>query len=566
MSTRNGQGGGEEYEHYEAVVVGCGPGGAAAAATLARNGVETLVLERGAEAGSKNVSGGVIYAEKSAPYTIDDLFPDFRAEATERPITHNYIHNIAGEKVKTFDLTEIHENDTEWADAVLRRRMDSWLETRVHELTRETGGGVLTGVRASGLLRDDGEIIGVTTDELEPITADLIVGADGVNSELAREAGLMDWESPDEWFQGVKAIVSMPDGAIEDRFDIAEDEGETHLFSGDLYEGVRGGGFLYTNEDTLSIGNVFHLDSIVEERAEVSELLDALLTHPLLAQWIAGDEYEELEYSAKLVPDSKKVAHPSPTEDRLVLVGDAAGQMQAQGPLIKGMNHAVTAGALVGEAFAVARSRGDRSQAGERYVQSLYEEGVMEKIRPALYDRSRSVTEDRRAASFADRLVDSSVGRAGLDAMMRAGIVERLYNSPRMMQVLPDTATPYATLPTAIAKRHGEPIAEENTVSPPSLEERIGELTYDTDIGNPHIVVEDESWEASGAAVTACPVSAKDFGGGCYREEVVKSNGYEERVVSFDSQPCVECGTCAIVADTHWEHPRGGKGVEFEQG
>ena len=192
MSTRNGQGGGEEYEHYEAVVVGCGPGGAAAAATLARNGVETLVLERGAEAGSKNVSGGVIYAEKSAPYTIDDLFPDFRAEATERPITHNYIHNIAGEKVKTFDLTEIHENDTEWADAVLRRRMDSWLETRVHELTRETGGGVLTGVRASGLLRDDGEIIGVTTDELEPITADLVVGADGVNSELAREAGLMD--------------------------------------------------------------------------------------------------------------------------------------------------------------------------------------------------------------------------------------------------------------------------------------------------------------------------------------------------------------------------------------
>ncbi|PSP73303.1 flavoprotein, partial [Halobacteriales archaeon QS_3_64_16] len=61
MSTRNGQGGGEEYEHYEAVVVGCGPGGAAAAATLTRNGVETLVLERGAEAGSKNVSGGVIY-------------------------------------------------------------------------------------------------------------------------------------------------------------------------------------------------------------------------------------------------------------------------------------------------------------------------------------------------------------------------------------------------------------------------------------------------------------------------------------------------------------------------
>ncbi|PSQ22209.1 flavoprotein [Halobacteriales archaeon QS_8_65_32] len=572
-----------EHEHYEAIVVGCGPGGATAAATLARNGVETLVLERGVEAGSKNVSGGVIYAEESAPYTIDDLFPDFREAASERPITHNYIHNIAGEKVKTFDLTDIHEHDTEWADAVLRRKMDSHLERRVHELTRETGGGVLTGVHANGLYREDsegrarpsnessgqsprdGEIVGVTTDELEPITGDLIVAADGVNSELARDAGLMDWDEPDEWFQGVKAIVDMPEGAIEERFDIAADRGETHLFSGDLYEGVRGGGFLYTNESTLSIGNVFHLDSIVEERAEVVDLLDALLTHPLLAQWIGGDEYEELEYSAKLVPDSKKVAHPSPTEGRLVLVGDAAGQMQAQGPLIKGMNHAVTAGALVGEAFAVARSRGDTATAGERYVKKLYDEGVMAKIRPAAYDQSRKVTEHRRAASLTDRLVESSVGRAGLDVLVNSGAVERLYNSPRMMQVLPDTTTPYATLPTAIAERHGERITEESTVEPPTLEERIGDLTYDTDIGNPHIVVEDDSWEASGAAVTACPVSAKGFGGGCYREEV-RSNGHEERVVSFDSQPCVECGTCAIVADTTWTHPRGGKGVEFEQG
>ncbi|MFB6173433.1 MAG: NAD(P)-binding protein, partial [Halobacteriales archaeon] len=42
-----------EYEHYEAVVVGAGPGGAAAAATFAQNDVETLVVERGVEAGSK---------------------------------------------------------------------------------------------------------------------------------------------------------------------------------------------------------------------------------------------------------------------------------------------------------------------------------------------------------------------------------------------------------------------------------------------------------------------------------------------------------------------------------
>jgi electron transfer flavoprotein-quinone oxidoreductase len=133
-----------------------------------------------------------------------------------------------------------------------------------------------------------------------------------------------------------------------------------------------------------------------------------------------------------------------------------------------------------------------------------------------------------------------------------------------MMRLLPDSRTPYVTLPTVLAEAAGEPIAEENGVEPPGLGDRIGALTYDVD--EPHIRVRDNSWAASGAAVAACPVSAEDYGGGCYRAEEVRRNGELERVVSLDTQPCVECGTCAVVADTDWEHPGGGKGVAFEQG
>ncbi|HET7325104.1 MAG TPA: FAD-dependent monooxygenase [Halococcus sp.] len=555
----------EDYEHYEAVVVGAGPGGAAAAATLARNGVETVVLERGVDAGSKNVTGGLIYAEESAPYTIDGLFPGFREHAAERPVTDYYIHNIAGDKVKSFDITEGHETDTEWADAVLRRKMDSWVAEEVHGMARETGGGLLTEVKVNGLLREDDEIVGVTCEELDPIKADFIVAADGANSELAREAGLMDWERPEEWFQGVKAVVDMPADTINKRFGIDENEGQAHLFSGDLYDGVRGGGFLYTNENSLSIGNVFHLDSIVEEHAEVQDLLDALLTHPLLSQWL-GDEYDEREYSAKLVPDSKKAAHLSPHKGRLVLVGDAGGQMQAQGPIIKGMNHAVTAGALAAEAFVEARSRGKPDSAGARYERRLYDEGVMAKLRPARYRAASALAENDTTTTLSERALDSSLGRFGIRLLGRTDLLEQAYGSPYLAMLMPDTGTPYVTLPTIIAEELGTQVAAENTIEPPDLEERIGDLTYDTDVGNPHIVVQDNSFEASGAAVAACPVSAADYGGGCYREETIQSNGDEKRVVSLDTQPCVECGTCAVVADTHWEHPRGGKGVEFREG
>ncbi|RZH67092.1 FAD-dependent monooxygenase [Natrinema altunense] len=555
----------DDHEHYEAVVVGCGPGGAAAAARLADHGVETLVLERGPEAGSKNVSGGLIYAEESAPYTLDDLFDGFREAATERPVTDYYIHNVAGNSVKTYDLTDLHEHDTDWCDAVLRRDMDSWLETRVHEQTSETGGGVLTNVRVNGLLREHGEIVGVTCDELEPIEADLIVAADGVNSELARDAGLMDWAEPEEWFQGVKAVVDIPPDAIDDRFDIGPNEGAAHLFSGDLFEDVRGGGFLYTNEDSLSIGTVFHLDSLVEQAAEPHELLDALLTHPLLAGWFKN-EYQEREYAAKLVPDSKKVAHRRPYRDRLVLVGDAAGQMQAQGPIIKGMNHAVTAGALAADAFAVTRGNADPAAAGRRYTKLLEDSGTMVKLRPRRYDLARTVGERDAVTDAVERVLASPLGSLAVGNPIADRLLQRAYNSPFLVSMLPDTKTGYVSLPTLIAEEHGKTIHWESDIEPPTLEERIGDLTYDTDVGNPHIELRDESAEASGAAVTACPVSARDFGGGCYRSEVVTTNGTEETLVSLDTQPCVECGTCAIVADTEWEHPRGGKGVEYREG
>jgi electron transfer flavoprotein-quinone oxidoreductase len=204
--------------------------------------------------------------------------------------------------------------------------------------------------------------------------------------------------------------------------------------------------------------------------------------------------------------------------------------------------------------------------AGKDYADALEEQGVMDKLRPRRYDLVRSVAEDDTVTSIVDGLATSFVGRAALGFGPIEGVLERAYNSPLLVSMLPDTKTPYVTLPTVIGEELGTEVREINDVEPPELDDRIGDLTYDIDEGNPHIEVLDESIAASGAAVRACPVSAEGFGGGCYREETVKTNGGERRVVSLDTQPCVECGTCAIVADTDWTHPRGGKGVEYREG
>jgi electron transfer flavoprotein-quinone oxidoreductase len=144
------------------------------------------------------------------------------------------------------------------------------------------------------------------------------------------------------------------------------------------------------------------------------------------------------------------------------------------------------------------------------------------------------------------------------------GAIERAFNSPFLLGMIPDTRTSYVTVPRVLGETLGERVEAENDIQPPDLADRIGGLTYD--VGDPHIELLDNSYEASGTAVTACPVSAEGFGGGCYRSETVERNGDTRQVVSLDTQPCVECGTCAVVADTDWDHPAGGKGVEFENG
>jgi electron transfer flavoprotein-quinone oxidoreductase len=57
-------------EKFDSVVVGAGPAGIAAAITMAKAGLNVLILERGEKPGAKNMFGGVIFrhhTEQIAP-------------------------------------------------------------------------------------------------------------------------------------------------------------------------------------------------------------------------------------------------------------------------------------------------------------------------------------------------------------------------------------------------------------------------------------------------------------------------------------------------------------------
>ncbi|MFA5861856.1 MAG: FAD-dependent oxidoreductase [Candidatus Thermoplasmatota archaeon] len=556
-------------EKYEAVVVGAGPAGLAAAAELAKNGVQTLVLERAKKVGAKNVTGGILYGQTNTQHNLDHLYPDFHKEAPiERPIRKYDMIALSGDKAKRIDLTRLHEHETKWSYSLLRGKFDPWFAEKVHKDARKAGGGVLTDVHVTDPIIENGRVVGVKTNELDDIRADLVIAADGATSELVRKSGLRGWGRPDQWFQGVKVVVKVKD--MERRVGVGpgngglDNDGAALLYAGDIFGGVRGGGFLYTNKETLSIGTVFHLDSLAEHQIEPHQLLDRLLRHPTVAN-ILGDDYEELEYSAKLIPDGKKQSLKTPYMDGLVAIGDAAGQLQAQGPVIKGMNLGISAGIMAAQAFVEAKAAGDINSAAKRYGAAFNASYLPAALRPTRYSLIGRPGESFIGRAFARAFIASSFGPMLARNEKR---IQSLFSSPFWAGAMPDTDLGYSTLPAMVAEHSGDHVDRLAKATTKSLDDRIAALKYDTDIGRPHIVLTDHSVAASGAATHTCPVSSRDSSRGCYSivEQKSPSGGPAIKVVALDTQPCVECGTCALMAATKWEHPSGGKGVIYEFG
>src|SRR5439155_585536 len=173
------------------------------------------------------------------------------------------------------------------------------------ETAEGQGGGIVSGVHVRSLTWQ-GEKTVIETDELDPFEAKAVIAADGVNSEVAEMTGARTKFTPEQLYQGVKVVVKMPEEIIEQRFGIGPDEGAAHLFAGDITLNHIGGGFLYTNRDTLSVGAVYHYDSLMNRPSEPYTLVNALLKNPMVAEYIK-DEVAIKEEIDKNLPKEEQL-------------------------------------------------------------------------------------------------------------------------------------------------------------------------------------------------------------------------------------------------------------------
>ncbi|TLX86430.1 MAG: electron transfer flavoprotein, partial [Thaumarchaeota archaeon] len=276
-------------EEYDVAIVGGGSAGLSALKKLSDLNKSAILIEAGDRIGTKNVSGGILYSKRDPHgriYNVEDVFgPDFVSNAPiERLIKKYLLHATSKNKIFTMDLTPLHEYKTNFGFSVLLNKLNPWLAERASESAEKQGGGIITGVHVSDIQWMGDKTI-LRTNELEEFQVNSIIAADGVNSEVAEITASRDKFKPDEVYFGVKVIIKLPENIIEERFHLNSSEGSAHLFAGDITLNHIGGGFLYTNLQTLSLGAVYHYDSLLSNPVTPAQLIDELIKNPLISEY-----------------------------------------------------------------------------------------------------------------------------------------------------------------------------------------------------------------------------------------------------------------------------------------
>lgn len=337
-------------ETFDAIVVGGGLAGLAAAYTLAKEGKEVLVLERGDYAGAKNVTGGRMYV---AP--IRDLFPELLKKAPfERPVVKEEIEMMSpeGGLLVSLDSRSLHAEPFQ-SYTVCRAKFDKWFAKQAER----AGAAIVTKARVDRLVIEDGKVVGVTCagDELR---AHVVICCDGVLSFMAEQAGLRRDQTPREFAVGLKEVIELPEKVIEDRFGLAPGEGAARLFMGDCSKGKFGGGFLYTNKSSVSIGLVLGMHGLMEEPfVPAPKMLEDFLNRAEVAPLIEGGT--RAEYSAHVIGEGGYKALNKLYGDGILVAGDAAGFALNGGILVRGMEYAMASGYYAAQAVIAACEKGD---------------------------------------------------------------------------------------------------------------------------------------------------------------------------------------------------------------
>jgi len=377
-------------EKVDIIIVGGGLAGLSCAYELADSGMTVVVLERGDFSGSKNITGGRIYLSPLQSY-LPELWKD---APLERHVTKEILTLLGENNSTTLELYSDRFNHHPYPSyTILRAKFDRWLA----DVVSGRGIFVIPEKKVDDLIKEGTKVIGIKSGD-EEFGADCVVGADGILSFVAEKAGLRQPFRPEHFALGFKEVIELDPKTIEDRFSLGQGEGVAQLFVGSLTKGMMGGGFLYTNRESLSLGIVVGIHSLnhKEPRQEVYKLLDDFKERREITNLIKGGI--PIEYSAHLIGEGGIHIMPKLYGDGILVVGDAAGLGLNMLVTVRGMEYAMASGVLAGRAIKRAKEKNDFSASSLAHYEELLKESFIMKEMDA-FSNSLHILENERLFS-----------------------------------------------------------------------------------------------------------------------------------------------------------------------
>lgn len=313
-------------QKYDVVVVGAGPGGSITAKTCAQAGLDVLLIEKRQEIGDP-----VRCAEGVAKEAlIRHIQPDKRWIAAE----------VKGSKIIAPDGTQIkmsEEDSGGKAGYTLERKV---FDRVLAQEAAMAGAEVRVKTRATGLLRNNGRITGINAmymGETNEIKADIVIGADGVESKVGRWGGIDTSLKPEDIDTCAQFLVSNIDAGEYSKF-----------FMGEKY---TPGGYVWIFPKGPHTANV-GLGILGSKCGKVRPI--TLLDNFMKSNMPEGKIIEMVVGGVPVGGPIKQTV-----ADGLILVGDAARQSD---PLTGGgIINAMDAGKIAAEVCIKAKEKGDYS-------------------------------------------------------------------------------------------------------------------------------------------------------------------------------------------------------------
>ena len=377
---------------YDVVIVGSGPAGSVTARFAAETGAKVLILERRAEIGVPVLCGEGISRK------IDDwdMLEGKRWIASRMDGAR--IYSPDGTRVTL--SADVAGNETGYV--IYRDIFDQELARRAFS----TGVKIMMNTNAVGLLKEKDKIIGVKAkqfDEELEIEADVVVGADGVESKIGHWADIETTLKPNDL--ETCAQYTLTNIECKDAYC-------------DFYLGnkIAPGGYVWVFPKGKDVANVgIGILGSLSESGMAKRLLDNFIdAHPELKKG------EPIRFLAGAV----HVAKPIETvRDNLLLVGDAARHVD---PITGGgLTHCLEGGKIAGETIGEAVEKQDFSEEMLTKYEQGWKEAFGKKIhRNYVVKEIMLDLEDKTFNMLADSLKDYNFDQISTLSLIKALVLK----------------------------------------------------------------------------------------------------------------------------------------------